>query len=402
MDRKAKILIVEDDPLQRQVIVMVLQSQEDIEVADAESAEAAKKCLSDFLPDIIVSDNYMEGESGVEFCRLVKSRPEWRNIMFMLLTAEKDIAHKIKAYDLGADDYLNKPYNSDELLSRIRVLLRLKKLQDDLAHESNELRSTIEMLNQNFEGVVNLLTKLITFRIPNVSARGADAARMCRWMAERLEVDREKMVSIDIAARFHEIGKVTLSDELLQQKYYEMSSEQKRRVVESTLFGEMLVSGIQQFDPMGKWLRHQMENYDGSGYPDKLREEQIMIESRLLRAINFLEELPPAVVADSAALGEVLQKARNTILDPRIVQLMQEYILLNTHPSWIEGKKQVSVLDLKEGMVLAADLSTGTGKKLLPKETKISRTILERIMSQHHYDPIIAGIYIYTEPEANA
>lgn len=395
MNNKPVVLMVEDDLVQLKIAVAVLEATQLYDVLSAPNAAQAKELITQHKPDLIISDNYMEGATGIEFCQEIKADERLRKTMFMLLTAEKDVVHKIQALDLGADDYVNKPYNPDEFLSRVRVLLRIKTLQDSLETESAELRHTIEALNQNFEGMINLLTTLITLRIPNAAGRGADAARLCRWMAERLNIDPEKFVLIDIAARFHEIGKITLADGILQLRPDQLTNEYKRRIVESTLFAEKLMLGIAQFHDLSKWLRHQMENFDGSGYPDKLRGEEIPIEARLLRAVNFVEELPMEVLNDSDALAEVLKRARNTFLDPRIAQLIGEYIFVNTNASWMKGKRQVSVFELKEGMKLAADLATGSGKKLLPKETVISENVLERILSQHHYDPIISGIYIY-------
>jgi response regulator RpfG family c-di-GMP phosphodiesterase len=397
MNNKPKILVVEDDPVQLKIAVAVLQSPQLYEIVSAENVAAAMTLMESLEPDLIISDNYMEGTNGIEFCQTVKRSLRLRKTMFMLMTAENDVMHKVHALDLGADDYVNKPYHPDEFLSRVRVLLRIKMLQDSLEKESDELRHTNEALNQNFEGMINLLTTLITLRIPNAAGRGSDAARLCRWMAERLNIDTDMMVLIDLAARFHEIGKITLTDGLLQVRPDQMTMEQKRRMAESTLFAEKLMLGIQQFRGLAKWLRHQMENYDGSGYPDKLRGEEIPIEARLLRAVNFIEELSAEVVGNTEMFSEILQRARNTILDPRIAQLISEYIFVNTNAAWMQGKRQVSVFELKEGMKLAADLSTGSGKKLLPKETVISESVLERILSQHHYDPIISGIYIYSE-----
>lgn len=399
MERKPTILIIEDDAAQLQMTATLLENEEKYTVFTAESVKQARAILENETIDLIISDNYMEGETGYEFCKSIKGKKETQSVMFMLLTAEQRVDYKVRALDHGADDYISKPYHPDEFLSRVRVLLRLKKLQDDLSRESENLRRAMETLNQNFEGVINLLTKLIALRIPNAASRGAEAARLCRWMAERFGTEEEELVRIDLVARLHEIGKITLPDTILQREPYELTQEQKQRVVESTLFGEMLLKDIPQFGEMSRWLRHQMENFDGTGYPDKLMGEEIPLEARILRAVNFIEEIPSATLSDTTAISEVLQKARNTILDPRVVQLLQEYLLLNFHPSWIQGKKQITVADLREGMVLAADLSTGSGKKLLPKDTRISQTILERILSQHHFDPIIGGIYVYAETE---
>ncbi|HVN48896.1 MAG TPA: response regulator, partial [Bacteroidota bacterium] len=173
MNTKPVVLVVEDDPVQLKIAAAVLDATQLYEVLSAPDATIAKELVNRHRPDIIISDNYMEGATGIEFCQEIKADEQLRKTMFMLLTAEKDVVHKIHALDLGADDYVNKPYNPDEFLSRVRVLLRIKTLQDSLEKESAELRHTIEALNQNFEGMINLLTTLITLRIPDAAGRGA-------------------------------------------------------------------------------------------------------------------------------------------------------------------------------------------------------------------------------------
>jgi hypothetical protein len=74
---------------------------------------------------------------------------------------------------------------------------------------------------------------------------------------------------------------------------------------------------------------------------------------------------------------------------------VSEYLEVIENPTWREGKRQVSVQELKVGMTIAHDLTTGSGTKLLSDKSKISVSILERIIAHHTYDPIINNIYVY-------
>jgi hypothetical protein len=123
--------------------------------------------------------------------------------------------------------------------------------------------------------------------------------------------------------------------------------------------------------------------------------DEIAMPARILRAINFVELSRHEGGESSAEFDDQIERARHTILDPRIAQLLKEYVHINEHPSWLEGKRQVTVLELREGMVIASDISTGSGMKLLPRDVRITEQHIDRILAQHHHDPIVNSIYVY-------
>jgi response regulator RpfG family c-di-GMP phosphodiesterase len=203
------ILLVEDDETQLQFAAAIIRSTDRYDVSTAQTAEEALKIAEQTKPDLIISDNYLPGETGVEFCKRIKSHPFLRNTMFMLLTSEQEVGHKILAVDLGADEYVSKPYNADELLTRIRAWVRIAELQRELSNESEELRWANDLFQNTIDGVTNLLARVIAIRVPNASARADIAANMARWMAERLHLDRDTQDQLELAARLHEIGTVS-------------------------------------------------------------------------------------------------------------------------------------------------------------------------------------------------
>jgi response regulator RpfG family c-di-GMP phosphodiesterase len=394
MSEKPVILLVENDPMQLANALRHLHKKDLYSVVTASEASLAFQVAVARQPALIISDYYMPGEDGMALCRMVKSDPTLRNTMFMLLTAESDIDRKVEALDRGADDYLSKPYNESEFLSRVQVLLRIRSLQDELQQERDDLRKVNRTLQDNFSGIVNLLTKLIALRVPNASG-GERAPLLCKWMGERLGLEEREIHSIELAARLHEIGKVSLSDDVIQRYPQGLTDAARKRFQEFPLFGEVLVQGIPQLEVIAPLLRHQLENFDGTGYPDRLMGDEIPLGSRILRAVNLVEQMSDGEEHDVERLNDILQRARGTILDPRVLQLLREYLRAEHEPSWLEGKQQISVFDLKEGMIIACDICTGTGTKLLPKDSKLSPLHIERLLAQHHFDPIINSIYIF-------
>jgi putative two-component system response regulator len=265
------ILLVEDDETQLQFAAAIIRSTDRYDVNTAQTAEEALKIAEQTKPDLIISDNYLPGETGVEFCKRIKGHPYLRNTMFMLLTSEQEVGHKILAVDLGADEYISKPYNADELLTRVRAWVRIAELQRELADESEELRWANELLQNTIDGVTNLLARVIAIRVPNASARADIAANMARWMAERLHLDADVQDHLELAARLHEIGKIALPDALLKKPYREYTVEEQNQLAEFALVSQRIMEGIGQFENLSMWMRNQLENFDGSGYPDKIR-----------------------------------------------------------------------------------------------------------------------------------
>jgi two-component system cell cycle response regulator len=98
--------------------------------------EALKKVLED-PPDLILCDLAMPAVDGFKFLGLMRSRPEFREIPVILLTGKTDVEAKIRGLELGASDYVTKPFDPGELLARIKVQLRIKALQDK-PRRSNE------------------------------------------------------------------------------------------------------------------------------------------------------------------------------------------------------------------------------------------------------------------------
>jgi two-component system phosphate regulon response regulator PhoB len=117
------ILVVEDEDAIREMLMMVLEQASFLPVAAAD-AEEAQKALDDNLPDLILLDWMLPGISGVEWARRLKKEPIYRDIPLILLTARGEEEDKVRGLEIGADDYITKPFSPKELVARIRAVLR--------------------------------------------------------------------------------------------------------------------------------------------------------------------------------------------------------------------------------------------------------------------------------------
>jgi DNA-binding response OmpR family regulator len=126
---QATILVVDDDAKNVRLMEVLLRPRGYAVVTAANGAEALQQVHRD-PPDLILLDVMMPQVDGFEVCRLLKDSPATRLIPVVMMTALNGVEDRIKGIDAGADDFLTKPVNRDELLARIRTSLRLKRAID--------------------------------------------------------------------------------------------------------------------------------------------------------------------------------------------------------------------------------------------------------------------------------
>jgi len=120
---KQKILVVDDEPDLIELVSDVLE-QKGYAVSSAGNVDAAMKKMNQNRPDLIILDLNLPGIDGVEFCRILKGKNETKGIPVIMLTVQSSHSEKIRGLETGADDYITKPFNSGELLARVKAVLR--------------------------------------------------------------------------------------------------------------------------------------------------------------------------------------------------------------------------------------------------------------------------------------
>jgi len=142
-----RVLIVDDDKNNLKAVNRILRAS-DCKVEFAHDGDEALRIVSTFKPDVAVLDVMMPGMNGYEVCRRLKSDDTTSNVMILLLSGKGALEDRLKGYGVQADDYLTKPFDGEELLAKIRILLRLKRAQDEL-----------RTLNQDLEKLVDVKTR---------------------------------------------------------------------------------------------------------------------------------------------------------------------------------------------------------------------------------------------------
>ncbi|MGD8814916.1 MAG: adenylate/guanylate cyclase domain-containing protein [Anaerolineales bacterium] len=141
-DRTPRILVVDDDWLNRDLLATYLTTS-GCEVVSAADGEAALEAIQGQPPDLAVVDLQMPRMDGLALCRALKNAPETRFVPVIIVTALDSEDDELKAIEAGADDFITKPFRSIILLTRVRSLLRIKKLHDEIGKRNRLLRQTL-------------------------------------------------------------------------------------------------------------------------------------------------------------------------------------------------------------------------------------------------------------------
>lgn len=166
----ARILVVDDQSSNIQVVGLILGTLGH-EIIPASDGPTALKRVATLIPDLILLDLLMPGMSGRDVCLELKKNPEWRDIPVIFLSAADDKDLIVSALDAGGVDYITKPFNQAELVSRVRTQLALKAARDrlkELAEDKDELLGILAHDLKNHLGGLNMSAKLLYERIRNL------------------------------------------------------------------------------------------------------------------------------------------------------------------------------------------------------------------------------------------
>ena len=128
MSSREKILIVDDNPINIRILTEILE--EDYDTKGAQSGEEAIEMAPQYAPDMVLLDIMMPGKNGYEVCRELRRNTALSQTKIIMISAKAMVADRLEGYEAGADDYITKPFDEDELLAKIRIYLKLKTVEE--------------------------------------------------------------------------------------------------------------------------------------------------------------------------------------------------------------------------------------------------------------------------------
>lgn len=331
--QRPTILVVDDTPANLRILTELLRADYTIRVAT--SGEVALTLASTLpCPDIILLDIMMPNMDGYEVCRRLKDSPLTAAIPIIFVTAMTDADDEAKGLDMGAVDYITKPFNPRLIKGRIRNHLELKKHRDDL--EALVKTRTAEIFATR-AATIESLASLAETRDPETGGHIHRTQNYVRILAERLrsahpdmwEMSNETLELLYLSAPLHDVGKVGVPDAVLL-KPGKLTPEEFEQIKQHTTFGYQSLSraekrlGTSSFLQLGAEiaLSHH-EKWDGSGYPKGLSGLDIPQSGRLMALADVYDALISRRVYKApfphSQAVDIINQGRGKHFDPLIV-----------------------------------------------------------------------------------
>ena len=343
---KSRILLVDDSEINLRILHELLKS--DYELAKATSGEQCLEMLPNFAPDLVVLDIMMPGMDGYETCRRIKTGPLGKFTQVMLVSVKASTSERLQGYDVGADDFIIKPFDHDELLAKVRIQFRLRGAMEDLwtAHGqiqqfNRELEQLVAARTSEVVATRDLaifaLAKLAESRDPETGEHLDRMRNYSRILAEELhregpyrdQIDAAFVDNIYRSSPLHDIGKVGIPDAILL-KPARLTKDEFEVMKTHTTIGASALEEAERHHQCADFLamaieiaRHHHERFDGRGYPSGLAGEKIPLAARIVALADVYDALTSARVYkpayDADVARRMIEEEDGRQFDPAVV-----------------------------------------------------------------------------------
>jgi putative two-component system response regulator len=220
----------------------------------------------------------MPGHDGFSICRALKQEPSTTLIPVVLMTAANDPTDRLQAIEAGADDFVTKPLHREELIARLRSLVRLKRFTDDLDRAEDvivSLAMTIEARDSYTEG-----------HCQRLASSGVALGRALGLPDDDIDALRR-------GGYMHDLGKIAVRDSVLL-KAGQLTRSEYDEMKQHPIVGDRLCGELRSLRRVRGIVRHHHERLDGSGYPDGLRGDTIPLLAQIIGLVDVYDALTTA------------------------------------------------------------------------------------------------------------
>ncbi len=321
-----KVIVVDDDVQILMLATHILEKQ-GINVTSISSGEELLSYIRDNdVPDLILLDIKMPGMDGFETYESLRQLDKGKFIPVIFLTGAEQVSIESKGLSMGAMDFIRKPFIPDVLNLRVRNIIDLDHLKRDLEKEVEKKSKENERL---FIHVVSSLASAIDAKDTYTNGHSSRVAEYSREIARRAGYDEKDLEEIYMIGLLHDVGKIGVPDAVIN-KPAKLTEEEYELIKTHPISGARILGNIKEMPSLQMGARWHHERYDGKGYPDRLRGDDIPDVARIVAVADsydamtshrsYRKPLPQAVVR------EEIENGKGTQFDSRFADIMLEMI----------------------------------------------------------------------------
>ena len=324
-----RVLIVDDD-LALRTILSVMLTQSAFVCRTAASGEEALRLLENQPTDVVISDLRMPGISGMDL--LVEVRERYPHLAFLMVTGEDETRVGVRAMQLGADDYLLKPFDADVALGSLYRALQKKKLEREVqeyrlhleemvSERTQQLRTALQQTERSYEDTLEALGAAIDLRDSPTAGHSRRVFLYSMELAKSIGGLEQEIRSIAMGAWLHDIGKLATPDRVLL-KPGPLTDSEWEIMRRHARIGYDLVKSISFLAGAAEIVLTHHERFDGSGYPQKMKGDEIPFGARIFAVADTLDAMtsdrPYRAALPLQAAQEVIERGSGTLFDPLV------------------------------------------------------------------------------------
>ena len=289
------ILVVDDDASNLKAAGHILVSQ-NIRASCVRSGEDALKFLDggNKRPDLILLDIHMPGMDGFETLERIRANEGTASIPVVFLTADEEAEAETRGLNAGAMDFIKKPFVPEVLLTRVRHIIQLTRLQNDLESQVQEKTASVvaqqERMNRLSMQIVLALAGAVDAKDTYTNGHSRRVAEYTREIADRCGRTKEEQEELYIMGLLHDVGKIGVPDAVIN-KPARLTDQEYEEIKLHPIMGASILTEIREMPTLSVGARWHHERYDGTGYPDGLAGEDIPEAARIIAVADAYDAM---------------------------------------------------------------------------------------------------------------
>ena len=326
-----RILIAEDDIANQALLARLLERAGYRSIAVGDGREAIHAAMEE-RPDLVLLDIGLPGLNGLDVCRRLRADTRTVALPIILVTGQTSSRDVVAGLDAGADDFVRKPYDEAELMARVRSVLRLARV-------------TAEVVGAH--GVIAALANAVEAKDATTEQHCQRLAGFAHQLGMRAGLEPPQLKVVVFGALLHDIGKIGVSDAILN-KTGPLTPMEWHEMRQHPVIGERIcepLSAAAQFAPI---IRSHHERWDGQGYPDRLRGDDIPLGARIVGLVDaydaMIHDRPYRRARSVGAALEEIGSLAGAQFDPELARLFIDIVERDSVEARASGARALEAL----------------------------------------------------------